>query len=66
MLITVNGKPSEIEEGISLGELLIGLQIKRERVAVEVNLNIVPKAAYDSRILTDGDVIEIVQFVGGG
>ena len=66
MLVTVNGKSSEIEEGTSLGELLIRLQIKRERVATEVNMDIVPRAEYDSRILTDGDIIEIVQFVGGG
>ena len=42
------------------------LRIGRERVAVEVNLDIVPKPAYDSHILSDGDKIEIVQFVGGG
>ena len=66
MLVTVNGKSSKIEKGTSLGELLLRLQIKRERVATEVNMDIVPRAEYDSRILTDGDIIEIVQFVGGG
>ncbi len=66
MLVTVNGKPNEVKEGSSLGELLTQLMIKRERVAVEVNLDIVPKADYDSRVLVAGDVVEIVQFVGGG
>lgn len=66
MLVTVNGKPNEITDGSSLGELLAHLQVRREHVAVEVNLDIVPKAEYDSRILTGGDSIEIVQFVGGG
>jgi len=66
MLVTVNGKPTEIKEGSSLEELLAHLQIKREHVAVEVNLDIVPKSSYDSCALANGDVIEIVQFVGGG
>jgi len=66
MLVTVNGKPVEVKEGSTLANLLDHLQIKREFVAVELNLDIIPKAAYDSRILASGDVIEIVQFVGGG
>jgi sulfur carrier protein len=66
MLVTVNGKPVEVKEGSTLAELLDHLQIKREFVAVELNLAIIPKAAYDSRILASDDVIEIVQFVGGG
>jgi thiamine biosynthesis protein ThiS len=66
MLVTVNGKPVEVKEGSTLADLLDNLQIKREFVAVELNLDIIPKAAYDSRALASGDVIEIVQFVGGG
>jgi sulfur carrier protein len=66
MLVTVNGKPVEVKEGSTLANLLDHLQIKREFVAVELNLDIIPKAAHDSRILASGDVIEIVQFVGGG
>jgi len=66
MLVTVNGKPVEVKEGSTLANLLDNLQIKREFVAVELNLDIIPKAAYDSRALASGDVIEIVQFVGGG
>jgi thiamine biosynthesis protein ThiS len=66
MLVTVNGKPVEVKEGSTLADLLDNLQITREFVAVELNLDIIPKAAYDSRALASGDVIEIVQFVGGG
>jgi len=66
MLVTVNGKPTEIQDGSTLTDLLAHLQVKRERIAVEVNLDIVPKASYDSLTLAAGDVIEIVQFVGGG
>jgi len=66
MLVTVNGKPTELKDGSTLTDLLAHLQIKRERIAVEVNMDIIAKASYDSRTLTAGDVIEIVQFVGGG
>ena len=66
MLVTVNGKPVEVKEGSTLADLLDNLQIKREFVAVELNLDIIPKAAYGTRALASGDVIEIVQFVGGG
>ena len=66
MIVTVNGKSTEIRDGGSVAELLVQLQIKRESVAVEVNLDIVPKAGYDSFSLKNGDKIEIVQFVGGG
>jgi sulfur carrier protein len=66
MFVTVNGNSTEVKDGSSLAELLAHLQIKREHVAVEVNLDIVPKTSYDSRTLATGDVIEIVQFVGGG
>jgi sulfur carrier protein len=50
----------------SVAGLLDQMQIGRERVAVEVNRDIVPKAAYESRILSAGDRIEVVHFVGGG
>ena len=66
MIITVNGESTEFSDGSTVAELLERLQIPRERVAVEVNLDIVPKARHYSHILADGDRIEIVQFVGGG
>jgi thiamine biosynthesis protein ThiS len=66
MFVTVNGESTEMRDGGTVAELLVQLQIKREMVAVELNLDIVPKAAYDSLALKSGDKIEIVQFVGGG
>ena len=66
MLVTVNGESTETKDGGTIGELLLQLQIQRERVAVEVNLDIIPKTGYDSHSLATGDRIEIVQFVGGG
>jgi len=66
MRLIVNGDSMDIKEGCTVTGLLALLQIGRDRVAVEANLDIVPKASYDSRILQDGDAIEIVHFVGGG
>ena len=66
MRIIVNGEPSEIRENSSVADLLDSLGIGRERVAVEVNLDIVPKARYDAHLLSEGDRIEVVHFVGGG
>jgi thiamine biosynthesis protein ThiS len=66
VFVTVNGETTETKDGGSLGDLLVQLQIQRERVAVEVNLDIIQKAGYDAHILAAGDRIEIVQFVGGG
>ena len=66
MIITVNGKATDVKDGCTIGQLLEQLEIKRDRVALEVNLDIVPKASHDSHALAAGDVVEIVQFVGGG
>jgi thiamine biosynthesis protein ThiS len=66
MRVTVNGEKIDIADGSTVVDLLEKLQISRDRVAVEANLEIVPKASYDSRILTAEDTIEIVHFVGGG
>ena len=66
MQVILNGNPADIKEGSTVAELLEKLQIGRERVAVEVNLEIVPKSSYDSHTLATEDRIEIVHFVGGG
>ncbi len=66
MHITLNGEAIDIALGSTVAGLLEHLQLQRDRVAVEVNLDIVPKAAYDGHGLSDGDRIEIVHFVGGG
>lgn len=65
MQITVNGEIKNITE-MSLLQFLESLDIDPRRVAVELNMDIVSKSAYESTILQDGDRIEIVQFVGGG
>ncbi|MDE6833060.1 MAG: sulfur carrier protein ThiS [Ruminococcus sp.] len=63
-MITVNGEKLDFSGNIS--ELLDVLEYNGKRVAVELNENIVPKSEYDSTVLSDGDKLEIVRFVGGG
>lgn len=66
MLIVVNGDAVETTEGATVETLLQLLGISRERVAIELNAEIVPKSGYNQQFLADGDKIEIVHFVGGG
>lgn len=56
----------EMEEGTSISMLLDQLEVTSEKVAVELNLEILPKGEYSSRQLMDGDRVEVVAFVGGG
>lgn len=66
MRIVLNGEQVETADGATVETLLQQLGISRERVAVELNADIVPKAGYEKQPLSDGDKIEIVHFVGGG
>ena len=66
MHIVLNGDSMETADGATVEALLQQLGISRERVAVELNADIVPKADYEKQLLSDGDKIEIVHFVGGG
>jgi thiamine biosynthesis protein ThiS len=64
--ITLNGDPFEIETPLTITELLARLQIDSRRVAVEHNLVVLKRTAFDTTRLADGDEVEIVNFVGGG
>ncbi|MDD2334980.1 MAG: sulfur carrier protein ThiS [Geobacteraceae bacterium] len=65
MVILVNGERKEVGPLSVLG-LLEMLEIDPKRVAVELNLEILPKPDFATTTLQDGDRVEIVQFVGGG
>ena len=65
MKLVFNGQDIDTP-ALTVGGLLAELGLTRERIAVEVNLGIVPKKDYDSRALSDGDRVEVVNFVGGG
>jgi sulfur carrier protein len=66
MKVKINGEEKEIADGLSLSALLEALQIRPARVVVEYNRSIVPRDAYGATLLTEGDALEIVHFVGGG
>ena len=66
MLIQVNGEPWEVEENISLPELVAALNLKPEQIAIELNHNVVRRAQWDNTLLQADDKVEIVHFVGGG
>ncbi|WP_145263976.1 sulfur carrier protein ThiS [Planctomycetes bacterium Pan216] len=66
MNVTVNGESREVPDGCSLEDLLRTLDLPRDQVAVERNLEIVPKQHYQACRLETGDQLEIVTLVGGG
>jgi len=64
--ITLNGDPYNLDAPLSVSDLLARLQIDARRVAVEHNLVVVRRGAFDATVVRDGDQVEIVNFVGGG
>lgn len=66
MTIRLNGERFDLDRPITITELLQRLSIDTRRVAVEHNLVVVKKQAFDQTLITDGDEVEIVNFVGGG
>ena len=66
MQLILNGEPHSAEPGVKLKELLDELGLPEKGLAVERNLEIVPKSSYAQVTLQDGDRLEIIQFVGGG
>lgn len=66
MQIHVNGERRDCRAGATVGDLLRELDLKTERVAVEVNLEILDRKDFDQRDLKAGDRVEILSFIGGG
>ena len=64
--IRVNGEHRRVPGGVSISEMLNGIGIDPAKVAVERNLEIVPRSSLDDICVEDGDDFEIVHFVGGG
>ena len=64
--IQLNGNPYEISGRTDLNELLNKLKIEKNKVAIEVNGEIVQKEKYQNLILRKDDKVEIVHFIGGG
>jgi thiamine biosynthesis protein ThiS len=64
--ITLNGDPLDVPGPVTVTALLASLEIDSRRVAVEHNLVILKRAAFDQTMVREGDNLEIVNFVGGG
>jgi len=66
MNLVVNGKPMQTAAGSTLADLLEQLRLDSRQVVIERNQAIVPRQHFAAELLTDGDSLEIVHFVGGG
>ncbi|MES2894522.1 sulfur carrier protein ThiS [Phenylobacterium sp. LH3H17] len=66
MTLTINGEERAFGSLSSIAALVAELGLDARKVAVERNLEIVPRSAYGATALADGDRIEIVHFIGGG
>lgn len=66
LAIRVNGEPRHVPSGVSIAQMLRQLGLDPLRVAVERNLEVVPRSTLADVPVADGDAYEIVHFVGGG
>ncbi len=64
--IVINGRNNIVEHNTTLLQLINKLGIDKKKIAIELNTEIIPKSSYSKKLLLDGDVIEIVHFIGGG
>jgi thiamine biosynthesis protein ThiS len=66
MKLTINGEARDFESPLSLAALLEQLGMKQDRVAVELNHDVIPREHWATTDLCEGDRLEVVHFVGGG
>ena len=66
MEITLNGKKFNLETGSNIVNLIDKLDLNADKLAIERNLEIVPKSKFAMTIIEEGDKLEIVHFIGGG
>ena len=64
--VTINGEPREVEAGTTVARLIEQLALAPERLAVELNREVLRRARWPETELSEGDRVEIVHFVGGG
>jgi thiamine biosynthesis protein ThiS len=66
LVLHINGERREFPDGLSVAALVTQLGMKPDRVAVELNREIVPRSAWEATSLKHDDKLEVVHFVGGG
>lgn len=64
--VQINGVAQQLPAGLSLAQLLVHLQLQERRLAIEYNLDVVPRSEYAELRLQQGDRLEIVHAIGGG
>ena len=64
--IQVNGEARSYEETLTIAQLLQLLGVPTETVLVECNREVLPREQFDTRVIAEGDELELVRFVGGG
>ena len=64
--VTLNGNPVELEQPLSIRELLASVHVPPDYLAVEINAEVVPRAEHATHLVRDGDAVEVVTLVGGG
>jgi len=66
MELVINGKPEQVPDGTTAADLLKQLELENERLAMEVNREILPRSQFETHSFAPGDRIEIVRAIGGG
>lgn len=66
VLVMLNGQEKNIPQDVSVSGLLEHLKMKPQGIAVEINREIVPRSAFETRRIGAGDTIEVLRMVGGG
>ena len=66
MRIQLNGESFELPDGATVAALLTRLDLAGRRIAVELNLDIVPRSQHEATTLNEGDQVEVVHAIGGG
>lgn len=66
MQIFVNGESKQVSENLLMSDLVEMLDLSGQRIAIEVNEELVPRSTFDNHRLTEGDQVEIVNAIGGG
>jgi thiamine biosynthesis protein ThiS len=64
--VVLNGEPRRIENEVTLDQMLDLFSLPRQRIAIELNRSVIRRAEWPAYVLSDGDVVEVIHFVGGG
>ena len=64
--IFLNGKTQQIEDHLNIAALLKKLDLENKRLAIEINLEIIPRSQFETYTFSTGDKVEIVRAIGGG